>query len=106
MGIPCKIRVVRPLGEVYPEYQPELGVVYDAEFCAIKSYKKEKKMDYTAICVIPIKDKKIVVRKGEYEMVSIGEDERSCVNCANDGLDVPHCKECPGTGFAWFREKV
>lgn len=30
----------------------------------------------------------------------------SCERCANDGMDVPHCKECPASGFLWFREKV
>ena len=34
------------------------------------------------------------------------ESNRSCANCANDGLDVPQCKECAGNDFRWFREKV
>lgn len=34
------------------------------------------------------------------------EPDRSCFNCANDGLDVPQCKECAGNDFRWFREKV
>ena len=34
------------------------------------------------------------------------ELEPSCDRCANDGMDVPQCDECPGTGFKWFREKM
>lgn len=34
------------------------------------------------------------------------QDKPSCERCTNDGMDVPHCKECPGSGFIWFREKV
>lgn len=34
------------------------------------------------------------------------ETERSCQNCANDGMDVPQCKECAENNFVWFREKV
>jgi hypothetical protein len=34
------------------------------------------------------------------------EPEPSCNRCANDGMDVPQCDECPGSGFKWFREKM
>lgn len=32
------------------------------------------------------------------------EIEPSCNRCANDGMDVPQCKECAENGFRWFRE--
>lgn len=32
--------------------------------------------------------------------------EPSCLRCANDGLDLPQCKECgPDNGYAWYRPK-
>lgn len=35
------------------------------------------------------------------------EAGRSCVNCVDGGIDLPHCADCkPGNGFACFRKKV
>ena len=32
---------------------------------------------------------------------------RSCVECIDGGIDMPHCSECnPKNGFAYFRKKV
>jgi hypothetical protein len=39
-------------------------------------------------------------------VMDIVEPEPSCERCANDGMDIPQCKECPGSGFQWFREKM
>lgn len=39
---------------------------------------------------------------GRFAKVDTG---RSCDKCANDGMDIPQCKECnPGNNFRWFRE--
>lgn len=58
----CKILVTKRLPEVFSEYQPEPGKIYDAEFC-----KGKKKM--SEFCVIEVKDKRIVVRHGEFVIV-------------------------------------
>ena len=32
--------------------------------------------------------------------------EVSCCGCANDGFDLPQCKECgPDNDYAWYRPK-
>lgn len=58
----CRIRVPNPIEGVYREYQPENDKVYDAIMCI----STEK---HPAFCIIQIKDKTIVVRKDEYEVV-------------------------------------
>ena len=60
-AIKCKIKVICHLPGVFPEYQPEIGKVYDAEYATT-----EKKLEF---CVINVSDKRIVVRKGEFEVV-------------------------------------
>lgn len=57
-----KIRPTRKLNGVYPKYQPEVGKVYEAEHCP--SGKR-----HGDFCIIDIKDKRIVLRKGEFEVV-------------------------------------
>lgn len=66
-GDRCRIIVTQPLGNVFEKYQPEIGKVYDAVYCtAPKGYRSGD------FCVISVKDKKIVVRRDEFEIV---EDE-------------------------------
>lgn len=64
-----KIRVLCPLENVFPEYQPIVGEIYDAEFFP----GKRKSMGYdngcAPFCAINILDKRIVVRKHEFEIV-------------------------------------
>lgn len=69
MGIPCKIRVHKPLEHVYPLYQPELGKVYDAEYIPGKVHSKGDATGRLPFCIVNIKDKRIVVRKNEFEFV-------------------------------------
>ncbi len=57
-----KIKILRYLEGVFPEYQPEVGKVYDGEYFT----SRKRVADFA---VIDIKDKKIVVRVGEYEIV-------------------------------------
>ena len=58
----CKVKILRELDGVYPEYQPEIGKVYEEEY-------HESRGKYAGIAVISIKQKKIIVREGEFEMV-------------------------------------
>lgn len=67
----CQIKVIKELLEIFPEYQPKVGQIYDAEL----SPQAGKRFDNTwgsgkmEFCVITVLDKKIVLRKGEYEIV-------------------------------------
>lgn len=62
--VSCRIRVPNPIEGVYREYQPDNDKVYDTFFC--KGTAKDKE---TGFCVLDIKDKRIVVRDGEFEFV-------------------------------------
>jgi hypothetical protein len=67
----CKIRIIKPLSEVYPKYQPVVGEVYDAEYVnnKIVEGKNFRWHDHSPFCVIKILDKFIIVRKDEYEKI-------------------------------------
>lgn len=59
-----KIRVTELVTEIYEQYRPELGKVYDA----VKGKTKLKTKEFV---VIPILDKKIILRVGEFEYVGV-----------------------------------
>jgi hypothetical protein len=65
----CKVMILRPLPEVYSEYQPELGKVYEAEFC-----KAQKRV--AEFAVIEVKDKRIIVRHDEFVLLELNNVER------------------------------
>ena len=58
----CKVKILTPLQGVFRDYQPEMGKIYDAE------YRKSRKGN-ADFAVIDIKDKRIIVRLGEFEIV-------------------------------------
>lgn len=58
----CKIKILTPLQGVFPEYQPQVGKIYDAKYC-------KSRKGYSDFAVIDIKNKKIIVRLGEFEIV-------------------------------------
>lgn len=64
----CKvrIRVVAPLPGVWPRYQPEVGKEYNAWYW---KYHYSSVKDKMSTVVIRIKDKKIALKKGEFEFV-------------------------------------
>ena len=62
-----KVRAIRYLNGVYLEYQPEIGKVYDGK------YRRSSK-NCASFCVIPVLDKQIVLRQGEFEIVGGLED--------------------------------
>ena len=57
-----KIRIVKPLDGVFAEYQPEVGQVYEANYC-------DRKRGRPRTCIIKVLDKMICLRDGEYEFV-------------------------------------
>lgn len=64
-GVPVRIVIPNYLEGVFAKYQPVIGKVYDAVFFDNDSYAGHGK----EFCIIDILDKKICVRKHEYEMV-------------------------------------
>ncbi len=63
-AIKCKVRILKPLEGVYLKYQPIVGEVYDAV------YKEKYDLRWNnPVCHIDILDKKICLRRGEYEIV-------------------------------------
>ena len=66
MAKQCKIRIVKEITDLLPQYQPKVGGVYDARY-AEAAYNKYRPTP--AICVIDILGKQIMIRKGEFEIV-------------------------------------
>ena len=62
----CKIKIIKEITGLFPQYQPKVGKVYDAEY--IDSSKKYKK--YPPVCIICISGKRIIIRKDEFEIVN------------------------------------
>lgn len=61
-----EIRVIKEPTGVLPELMPEVGAVYRAT----KSVRRPGNQQYPEFCWIEMKGKKIVLRKGEYEIVA------------------------------------
>ncbi len=62
-----KVRILCPLPGVYPKYQPKVGEVYEADYKE-SSFKSAGRF-YAPVCVIDILDKRICLKKGEYEIL-------------------------------------
>lgn len=62
MAEKCRIKVIKEVLEIYPMYRPKLGKVYDA----MKGKSTKKTKDFV---IVDIRDKRIVLRKGEFEVV-------------------------------------
>lgn len=60
----CKIRITKEVEGVFPEFRPKVGKVYHAEY--IEPFSKSQG---SAICVVTILGKRIILRKGEFEIV-------------------------------------
>ena len=65
-AIKCKVKILAPLPEVFTAYQPIVGQVYDAHY---HSATQKGRNSASEVCLIIVKDKKIALRKGEYEIV-------------------------------------
>lgn len=75
-SIPCKIVCTKEI-DVYPLYRPIVGKIYDAIFSPGWTKGERGKNgvpQYSGkgdFCVVDILDKKIILRKGEYEFVEV-----------------------------------
>lgn len=68
-----KVSVLKYLDGVYPEYQPEVGRIYDAIYNVKHRWKLDSQRTY--ICIIDVKDKKICLKPGEYELLGDEDGE-------------------------------
>lgn len=62
-----KVRILCPLPGVYTKYQPKVGEVYEADYKK-PSYKPAGHL-YSPVCVIDVLDKRICLKKDEYEIL-------------------------------------
>ena len=69
----CQIKVTKEVIDIWEKSRPKVGDIYDAELSPqIKSRKNQVwKGGKAEFCVVDILDKKIVLRKGEYELVRV-----------------------------------
>lgn len=66
----CQIKVIKEVLELFSKYQPKVGQIYDAHLSpAFKNNGKSKWNGKAEFCIVDIRGKKIVLRKGEYEIV-------------------------------------
>jgi hypothetical protein len=71
--IRCKVRVLKPLCEVYAAYQPVVGGIYDADYRK-PNFNTSGQVN-APVCVIKIKDKFICLKSSEYEILKEGDDD-------------------------------
>ena len=65
--VKSKVRILCHLPEVYTKYQPKVGEIYDAYYR--KETQRKNGKVYAPVCYIEVLDKKICLKKGEYEIV-------------------------------------
>lgn len=63
MAEKCKIKVIKECLDIYAKYRPEVGRVYDAQ------KGKPTRQKNKEFVILDILDKRIVLRKGEFEIV-------------------------------------
>lgn len=61
----CKIRITKEIDDLFPQYQPKVGKIYDAEYMKPTNKRQRAK----PFCVIGIAEKRIIIREGEFEVV-------------------------------------
>lgn len=76
---PCKIRVTKEVMDIFPQYRPAVGRIYDAVYRNLRSNEVE-------FCVIDVRDKKIILRRGEFEVVEMKTDK--------DNIHPNPCPKC------------
>jgi hypothetical protein len=70
----CKVKVIGEVLDIYPEYRPKLGEIYDAEYSPGRWKPYKNYPGKAEFAVVNILDKRIVLRKGEFEIVGGAED--------------------------------
>lgn len=80
-----EIRVIKAPEGVLPELMPEVGAVYRAQ----KSVRRPGNQQYPEFCWIEMKGKKIVLRKGEYEIVAEDPPEEKTMHKEQEKEKTP-----------------
>lgn len=81
-----EIRVIKAPEGVLPELMPEVGRIYRAT----KSVRRPGVQQFTEFCWIELKDKKIVLRKGEYEIVAEDPPEEETMHKEQSEEETVH----------------
>jgi hypothetical protein len=67
----CQIKVIKEILDLFPKYRPKLGKIYDAELSPSNSQAGRHHLGGKCeFCIVDILNKKIILRKGEYEILS------------------------------------
>ena len=86
-----EIRVIKAPEGVLPELMPEVGAVYRAQ----KSVRRPGNQQYPEFCWIEMKGKKIVLRKGEYEIVAEDPPEEETMHKEQEQEKTPAQEALP-----------
>lgn len=86
-----EIRVIKAPERVLPELMPEVGAVYRAQ----KSVRRPGNQQYPEFCWIEMKGKKIVLRKGEYEIVAEDPPEEKTMHKEQEQEKTPAQEALP-----------
>lgn len=86
-----EIRVIKAPEGVLPELMPEVGAVYRAT----KSVRRPGVQQFTEFCWIEMKGKKIVLRKGEYEIVAEDPPEEETMHKEQEQEKTPAQEALP-----------
>lgn len=81
-----EIRVIKEPTGVLPELMPEVGAVYRAQ----KSVRRPGNQQYPEFCWIEMKGKKLVLRKGEYEIVAEDPPEEETMHKEQSEEETMH----------------
>lgn len=81
-----EIRVIKAPEGVLPELMPEVGAVYRAT----KSVRRPGNQQYPEFCWIEMKGKKLVLRKGEYEIVAEDPPEEETMHKEQSEEETMH----------------
>lgn len=96
-----KIRVTKAPEGVLPELMPEVGAVYRAT----KSVRRPGAQQFTEFCWIEMKGKKIVLRKGEYEIVAEDPPEEETMHKEQEQEKTPVQEALPAAEGPQKRER-
>lgn len=96
-----KIRVTKAPEGVLPELMPEVGAVYRAT----KSVRRPGAQQFTEFCWIEMKGKKIVLRKGEYEIVAEDPPEEETMHKEQEQEKTPVQEALPAAEGPQKREQ-
>lgn len=69
--VKCEIKIIEEVTSIFPKYQPKVGQIYKAilspgYLIRVSENSSHGKAEF---CIIDVLDKKIALRKGEYEIV-------------------------------------